>query len=280
METLTQLEHLLLWISLVTISVFLIIIVIYYYRSRKRSNNYLGKQQLELRYFIQNQVDYHGRLIGYECLLREHDADGEWRLPRELETLPLQRMIFLLQDTFKSLSKDPITLSINLEYEQIVSDEFDYFVRWAISNIEPMHLNVEYTAGRNSELLNKRRFKHHIQAARDYGMHFSIDNVGSELSNLNDIEWMLPVTDTLKCSMRSFRKTDPDEWLDLNLQFWNHLSQERHIKLVLTGIEDKQDEALAQQLQIDIRQGYLFGHPIDPHVNEEAKNDNQKQPKK
>lgn len=280
METLTQLEHLLLWISLITIIVFLITIVIYYYRSRKRSNNYLGKQQLELRYFIQNQVDYHGRLIGYECLLREHDADGEWRLPRELETLPLQRVIFLLQDTFKSLSKDPITLSINLEYEQIVSDEFDYFVRWAISNIEPMHLNVEYTAGRNSELLNKRRFKHHIQSARDYGMHFSIDNVGSELSNLNDIEWMLPVTDTLKCSMRSFRKTDPDEWLDLNLQFWNHLSQERHIKLVLTGIEDKQDEALAQQLQIDIRQGYLFGHPINPHVNEKAKKDNQKQPKK
>ena len=65
-------------------------------------------------------MDYHGRLIGYECLLREHDADGEWRLPRELETLPLQRVIFLLQDTFKSLSKDPITLSINSNMSKLL----------------------------------------------------------------------------------------------------------------------------------------------------------------
>ncbi|MDV7719327.1 EAL domain-containing protein [Pediococcus ethanolidurans] len=264
METLRQLESLLLEISLATMLIFLITIVIYYYRSRKRSNNYLAKKQLELRYFIQKQVNYRGELTGYECLLRQHQEDGSWKLPTELKTLPLQRVIFLLEETFKSLPEKSITLSINLEYEQIISDEFDYFVRWAISNIEPMKLNVEYTTGRNSENLHKRKFRRHIQNGRHYGMHFSIDNVGSKLTNLSDIEWMLPVTDTLKCSMRSFRKTDPNEWLDLNLQFWNHLTQERHINLVLTGIENAEDEALAQQLKIEIRQGYLFGHPIDP----------------
>ncbi|GEL15972.1 EAL domain-containing protein [Pediococcus cellicola] len=280
MEALKQLENILLIISVLTIVVFVIIIVFYYYNSRKRSNNYLAKKQVELRYFIQKQVDYHGELIGYECLLRQHQADGTWKLPTGLETLPLQRVISLLEDTFKSLPEIPITLSINLEYEQIVSDEFDYFVRWAISNIEPMKLNVEYTTGRNNQNLHKRKFRRHIQNGRHYGMHFSIDNVGSKLTDLSRIEWMLPVTDTLKCSMRSFRKTDPSEWLDLNLQFWNRLTQERHINLVLTGIENAEDEALAKQLKIEIRQGYLFGHPIDPHHDRGEDNGTKKENEK
>lgn len=94
METLGQLESLLLWISIITIAVFLITVMSYYYRSRQKTNNYLGKQELELRYFIQRQVDYQGKLTGYECLLRERDADGHWRLPQNLETLPLQKVIF------------------------------------------------------------------------------------------------------------------------------------------------------------------------------------------
>lgn len=167
------------------------------------------------------------------------------------------------------MPQEAITLSINLEYGQIVSPEFDYFVRWAISNIEPMKLNVEYTADHTTAHLKKRKFRKSVQAGREYGMQFAIDNVGSKLANLKNIEWLLPVTDTLKCSMRDFRKTDPSIWLDLNLQFWNRLSQTRHIKLVLTGIENEEDEALAKQLQIGIQQGYLFGHPIDPHHREE-----------
>jgi len=70
--------------------------------------------------------------------------------------------------------------------------------------------------------------------------------------------------DSLKCSMRSFRKEDPNEWLDLNLQFWNRLAQRNHIELILMGVENEQDQQLAEQLQIRTRQGYLFGRPSNP----------------
>jgi FOG: EAL domain len=30
------------------------------------------------------------------------------------------------------------------------------------------------------------------------------------------------------------------------------------------GIENEEDEALAEQLNIPTRQGYLFGHPVNP----------------
>lgn len=261
--TLAQLETVLLGITGVAVVVLVATIAIYFWYSRKSSNNYLENHEIELRYFIQKQVDFRGHTTGYVCLLRQHNADGSWSLPRQLDSLPLQRVIFLLEDTFKSLPTEPITLSINLEYDQIISPDFRYFVRWAISKITPMSLAVEYTAN-HQDHINKRLLRRRVREARSYGMRFDIDNVGSTLANLKSVEWLLPEVDSLKCSMRSFRKEDPSVWLDLNLQFWNRLSQDNDIQLILMGVEDEADEQLAEQLKIRVRQGYRFGRPMNP----------------
>lgn len=270
---LRELTILLFWLTIIILLTFVVIIVFYFYHSRKRTNNYLGKQEFELRYFIQKQVNNQGHLIGYECLLRQHNADGTWSLPQQLETLPLQRVIFLLENTFKSLPTEPIQLSINLDYEQIISPEFDYFVRWAISKIAPMQLAIELNVQPNMHYRYKRRFLRYMQQTRAYGMKFEVDNIGNHNANLNSIEWMIPIIDTLKCSMRDFRKKDASVWLDLNLQFWHRFAQEQNIDLVLTGIENDADEALAEQLHIDLRQGYLFGRPIDPLYSKKEDSD-------
>lgn len=263
-----QLELVLMRLAIGTLILFSIVITFYYWQSRKSSNNYLENKEFKLRYFIQKQVDHTGKTIGYECLLRQQNADATWSLPQQLDSLPLQRVVFLLEDTFKSLPSEPIRLSINLEYNQIISSDFQYFVRWAISKIEPMKLSIEYTAGNEPNLINKRLFENRIRQAQQYNMKFSIDNVGSEMKNLKQIEWMLPFVDSLKCSMRDFRKNDPNVWLDLNLQSWNKISKEHNIELILMGVENQDDADLAQMLDIDTRQGYLFGHPENPQTKE------------
>jgi len=267
--TFTQFEWTLFWIVIITILVSITTITVYYWYSRKSNNNYLENQEFKLRYFIQKQVDYTGKTIGYECLLRQQNPDATWSLPKNLDSLPLQRVVFLLEDTFKSLPTEPITLSINLEYNQIISTDFQYFVRWAISKIEPMKLSIEYTSSNQTKFLNHYLFEKRIKEARRYGMQFGIDNVDSTLKSLKDIEWMLPFVDNIKCSMRAFRKNDPNIWLDLNLQSWNKISKENNINLILMGIEDDKDMALAEQLNIKTRQDYLFGHPEDPEINED-----------
>jgi len=265
---LVQLEIALIRLAIISLILFIIFIIVYYWKSRKSSNNYLENKEITLRYFIQKQVDHTGKVIGYECLLRQQNADATWSLPQQLDSLPLQRVVFLLESTFKALPEEPIRLSINLEYNQIISSDFHYFVRWAISKIDPMKLSIEYTAGHEPKYMNKRLFESRIREARNYDMQFSIDNVGSEMKSLKEIEWMLPFVDSIKCSMRNFRKDDPNTWLDLNLQSWNKISKEHNIELILMGVENKDDEDLAQMLDIKTRQGYLFGHPENPKKDE------------
>ncbi|WP_390404786.1 EAL domain-containing protein [Lacticaseibacillus jixiensis] len=267
---LRTLEFWLFWTAIALLLITVIVIVIYYYHSRRRSNNYLGKKEFELRYFIQPTVDAKGQITGYECLLRQHQPDGTSRLPQQLDTLPLQRVISLLESTFQSLPTEPIQLSINLAYDQIISPEFDFFVRWAISKIAPMQLAVELSLTPNAHYPHHATFLRHIRQAKQYGMRFEADNLGADSANMESISWMVGVIDTLKCSMRAFRKTDPNEWLDLNLQSWHRFADEQHMQLVLTGIENDADEALAQQLNIGLRQGYHFGRPSDPTKHKEV----------
>ncbi|MEE6712183.1 EAL domain-containing protein [Pediococcus acidilactici] len=266
---LNQLEGLLFWLAILMAVLTVIVIGIYFWKTRYRGGNYLRDPHVPLRYFIQRQVDRRGQVTGYECLLRTQDVAGQWTLPRDFNSLPLRRVIDLLEDTFVSLPAEPVTLSIKLTCQQIVSPDFEYFVRWAITKIEPMSLAVEISIKAMEKRVNHRLLRHQIQIERSYGMQFSVNNVGSDLNDLKGIEWLLPEIGILKASMRSFRKEDPHEWLDLNLQFWNRLARKNHIKLVLVGIENAQDQALAEQLQIDARQGYLFGKPEDVHGSAE-----------
>lgn len=263
--TLNQLEDFLFWLAILMAVLTVVIIGVYFWKTRYQGGNYLRDPHVPLRYFIQKQVDRHGRITGYECLLRTQDAAGQWTLPQDFNSLPLRRVIDLLEDTFVSLPTEPVTLSIKLTYQQISSRDFEYFIRWAITKIEPMNLAVEISIKAMEKRVNRRLLRQQIQMGRNYGMQFAVNNVGSELNDLKSIEWLLPEIDILKASMRSFRKEDPHEWLDLNLQFWNRLARKNHIKLVLVGIENATDQALAEQLQIDARQGYLFGKPEDVH---------------
>ncbi|ABJ67213.1 EAL domain-containing protein [Pediococcus pentosaceus] len=261
--TLEKLEIYLWWITVLTAAITIGIIGGYYWWTRNKGSDYLRNDEIPLRYFIQKQVDRKGNTIGYECLLRTQNEAGQWVLPRDFESLPLQRVISLLETTFQSLADEHVTLSIKLTYNQIMSPAFEYFVRWAIAKIEPLNLAIELSIHEMNRLTNRRLFKRRIQIGRSYGVQFTINNVGSSLNDLKHIEWLLSEIDILKASMSSFRKKDPNEWLDLNLQFWNKLAQENEIKLVLVGIENEADEALAEQLRIDARQGYLFGKPED-----------------
>lgn len=261
--TLEKLEIYLWWITVLMAAITIGIIGGYYWWTRNKGSNYLRNDEIPLRYFIQKQVDRKENTIGYECLLRTQNEAGQWVLPRDFESLPLQRVISLLETTFQSLADEHVTLSIKLTYNQIMSPAFEYFVRWAIAKIEPLNLAIELSTHEMNRLTNRRLFKRRIQIGRSYGVQFTINNVGSSLNDLKHIEWLLSEIDVLKASMSSFRKKDPNEWLDLNLQFWNKLAQENEIKLVLVGIENEADEALAEQLRIGARQGYLFGKPED-----------------
>ncbi|KRM26022.1 EAL domain-containing protein [Schleiferilactobacillus harbinensis] len=215
------------------------------------------------RYFVQPQVNDASRVVGYECLLRKKQADGTWSVPQEDNNLTLGQLRQLLAPTFSQLPETPISLAVNLTYEQIMGHEFANFVHWTMHQIAPLYLTVEYRSDQVPGRLQQYHFLQNIRAAQDFGAKFAVDNVGSDLQALKHIEWLLPVVDVLKCSMAAFRKDDPSIWLHLNLGFWNQLAKERQINLVLTGVETEEDAALARQLKIQFCQGNLVGEPVE-----------------
>lgn len=239
----------------------LILITVFYYQTRKRTARYYDNSNLQLHYFIQKQVDSQNNVIGYECLLRQRDSDGTWRLPPDLQGMPLQYSLKLLEETFNELPNEPYQLSINLSHEQIASHEFPLFVRWAVSKIEPMTLIVDYRPKANLTWIQKQRFLHNIKLAKSANMKLAIDNVDTTIKTLKTMKYLIPVSSIIKCPVADFRKEDGSQWLELNLQFWNNLAKNHHLELILTGIETPADEALAKQLQIKFRQGYLIGRP-------------------
>ena len=70
---------------------------------------------------------------------------------------------------------------------------------------------------------------------------------------------MLPLIDVLKLDMRHFN--DKEKWIDLTIKFWKKLANKYQLELVVSGVETDEDEKLVDLLDINLRQGYLYGPP-------------------
>ncbi len=251
----------LLIVIIIILAVAVVTVSLYVFHSRRRKTNYLGDPDTDLRYFIQKQVDFNDHVVGYECLLRQRNADGSWTLPIQMEQLPLQRIVVLLKQTFQTLPAQEIKLAINLSYSQIVSADFMYFVRWAVSTITPMDLVVEYDAIHRSEFsINRKRLLRRVHQARKLGMIFLLDNFSLTDAEVTRIAWLLPEVDIVKVSAGEFRQAETQAWSQLNLKTWADVSTKYNLQIMMTEVENKADQHLADQLGVGLRQGYHFGH--------------------
>lgn len=93
-----------------------------------------------------------------------------------------------MEETSDALPLEPYNLSINLDYNQIMSRDFLYFVRWSVTRINSMTLTVEYTPKNNQSHINQLQLARQLKAARAFGMKFAIDNVDSSLTSLKKID--------------------------------------------------------------------------------------------
>ena len=217
-------------------------------------------QENNFVYFYNKIYDHAHNIKGVECVLREQNDKQEWVLPQNIDHLPF----FILKDNVKESVKvanpEHFKVVIKLTLEQFLSRKFKKNIKAVAESLQPFDLIIEIS---HNEIVKKkkslRRVSRRIMKCKAYGINFSINNLGAEFYFARNIHRLLPLIDVLKLDMRHFN--DKEKWIDLTIKFWKKLANKYQLELVVYGVETDEDEKLVDLLDINLRQGYLYGPP-------------------
>jgi EAL domain-containing protein (putative c-di-GMP-specific phosphodiesterase class I) len=213
------------------------------------------------RFFIQPQLNkVKGSLIGYELLLKQKTATG-WRPPHHFADITPTELSTLLLETTKVLSLKIPSLAVNLNREQLIDPAINQALIKVQALLRPIKLNIELTEETTEPPISNRDIFPFITDFTDMGMKFVLDDVGSGLNQYKAVRTLLPYVSEVKFALQNFRHARREAEIAPQLKFWRQLTQHENIRLIIEGIETAADDQMADQLGIDLRQGYFYGKP-------------------
>lgn len=228
----------------------------------------------EMLLYYQPKVDVpNRRVVGFEALIRWHDADqqlispaefipiaeqsggivpiGEWAIWRACEDLA----------TLQRLPGPTPKVSVNLSALQFRQPNLVEMVAQGLSlfSVEPANLELELTEGVvmsdvDASVATLNRLK-------ELGVSIAIDDFGTGYSSLSYLK-RFPI-DTLKID-RSFITditSNPQDESIANAII--ALAKSLGLETVAEGVETEEQFELLQTMGCDIIQGYLFGKPLN-----------------
>lgn len=213
------------------------------------------------RFFIQPQLDkVNNSLIGYELLMKKKTDQG-WRPPANFSDVPSHTIASVLVATTKLLSLKIGSVSFNINRNQLMDKE----VREAIIELQrilrPLRVVVELTEDIPDKNWPSEQLVPLIKDFINYGMDFSLDDCGTGVNQLDQIQDLVPLASEIKFAIQNFGEKLRDPDIEDKVIFWRDFSKKHNLRFILEGIEDENDDKLADSLDIDLRQGYYYGKP-------------------
>ncbi|MGK0714551.1 putative bifunctional diguanylate cyclase/phosphodiesterase [Leucobacter sp. W1153] len=226
----------------------------------------------ELRLFIQPIVDIAGTVEGYEALVRwQHPERGlvppgdfiplaeQSGLIVDLGTWVLDEACRILGEWARSAPQQHLTLSVNVSERQLNPRNFPDSVRAALARhgAPASRLKVEVT-----ESLMHDDIERSIQVLdelRETGVQVALDDFGTGHSSLSYLV-RLPV-DQLKIDRSFVLPITEDSNGAAIVQAIVELAHVMQLKVVVEGVETREQFLLLRELGVDSFQGYLFGRP-------------------
>lgn len=124
--------------------------------------------------------------------------------------------------------------------------------------VSPKYINFEITE--SAELKRRDVFMANLEALQEYGISFSLDDFGTGQSNLNYIIEM-PV-DIVKFDRNMTNAFFADKKARYIMENAIRMIREMGLKVVVEGIETKEQLCEMQELGVDYIQGFYFSKPI------------------
>lgn len=222
------------------------------------------------RYFIQPQLNkVTNSLIGYELLLKYHEPEG-WRPPENFAKVPASTIANTLVLSTAKLAIKVGSVSVNLNRNQMMNPFIIDALIKSQDQLRPMKLNIELTEEEDGSKISNAELFPILGKFLERGMELCLDDVGTGENQLNEIEAFLPYVTELKFALQNFEAPFSDPAIQAKVTQWHELAQKYKLRFILEGIEDADDDAIADQLKIDLRQGYFYGKP---HLVKLAVND-------
>jgi EAL domain-containing protein (putative c-di-GMP-specific phosphodiesterase class I) len=266
------------WINS-TVAILLAVLVVYVFFSdysirtqvEKDLSLALPREQLELYY--QGQVDGSGNVQGAEVLVRwNHPQIG---VVSPLEFIPLAEKTGLIVSLGRQVllkaceqlvawssdaSKEHLTLSVNVSVQEFDESDFVDAVIETIeqTGIDPAKLKLEITE--NILILNTEKVVEKMQALKDYGVTFSLDDFGTGFSSLNYLK-SLPLSQ-LKID-RSFVSHMEKNQKDAKIvKSTISLGRDLGLDVIAEGVETNQQLAFLKKHKCRLFQGFLFSQAL------------------
>ncbi len=237
----------------------------------KDLNDGLERDEMILHY--QPQVDFAGRVVGAEVLVRwQHPVQGlvppgEF-IPLAEQTgliLPLGRWVLrtacaTLRDWAGHPAFTGLSLSVNVSARQLHQPDFVEQVLAVVAETgaNPLKLKLELTESmlaENTEITIAR-----MAALREHGIRFALDDFGTGYSSLSYLQRM-PL-DQLKID-RCFVADVPSSAHDATIaRIIITLAEKLGLAVVAEGVETEEQKVFLRDNGCLNYQGYLFGRPV------------------
>lgn len=213
------------------------------------------------RYFLQPQLDVsNNSLIGYEMLIRQQ-VDDKWVLPKDFESIPIDIQADLIKRTAQKLRLKIGSVSYNVNQRQFVDCTIAQAIVTAQTQIYPVKLILEVTEERTDTDVSNQQIIDQVHFFDDHGIQLSLDDIGTGINTFDHIKPILPHASEIKFAMQNFRAEGRAQEIPDNLVFWKKVAQDYKLRLILEGVENAEEDAMANDLEIDLRQGWYYGKP-------------------
>ena len=227
----------------------------------------------EFRLYFQPEIDLKtGRSVAMEALIRwEHPEMGLIGPDMFIPIAENSGFIsdvgdWVLRSACGQMKKwldngiDDIRVAVNLSAIQVQSDKLVENILGILDEVglDPKYLELEVTETAMMEQMGK--IDRALQQLRSRGVRVAIDDFGTGFSSLSHLKRL--VVDSLKIDRTFIRDVTSDTTDAALVGAVIALAQSMDLRVVAEGVETQAQLDHLRELQCDIAQGYLLGHPV------------------
>ena len=244
-----------------------------YKRKLQISNSILKAiENNEFHLYYQAKADVHGKLYGFEALIRWHHPEFGVLSPGEFIPMAEQsgkvvditrwviKRVAIEMEQIQTLAAHPLHVSLNLSAHDLRSADLFEYVNQTLYQHAINPNNIEFEVTESAYLESFDTANEYITQLSELGCSIALDDFGTGYSSLSYLTQIK--VDTLKIDQQFVKEIDSSSRSRLVTSTIIDLAKSLQLTICSEGIESTVQQSYLKELGCDYYQGYLYSKPI------------------